>query len=131
MTWKCNSCGFDANEDGTTECAGGCGHVRMPLALTLTSEATGKEILMHLDTPVGRRMLTLTAGEEAVYASDPQFTISRNPDLGGWVVQHDASARNPTFLDGADLGSSARKLEAGAVLSIGPAKCRLRVQLAF
>jgi hypothetical protein len=130
MTWKCPECGVDANEDAVSRCMA-CGHVRLALLVTLTSEATGKQIRMRIDTPVGKRMLSETAGEEGVFGSEVQFRVRRDEAMGGWVIQHEPSATNPTWLDGAALGREPRVLADGAVVSIGPAKCRLTVLLTF
>jgi hypothetical protein len=131
MTWKCPNCGFDANPGTTAECEGGCGYLRLPDELLLISEATTQTLRMRIDTPVGRQLLLRTAGEEGRYASDPQFHVGKAPELGGWAIRHDPEARNPTFLDGVALGLSPSRLAPGAFVSIGPDKCRLRVEVAF
>jgi len=131
MTWKCPECGFDANEESATDCRGGCGYVRIPSLLTLASVATGKEIRIHIDTRVGKRLLGSAAGEEGAYASECQFQVFRSQEQAGWMIRHEAGARNPTFLDGTALGAGPGRLNEGAVISIGPEKCRMSVKLAY
>ena len=127
MRWKCPSCGFD-NGPGYRECQGGCGYEAMPQKLTLKAVATGKEISIMISTNFGKDLLRSFAGEEAMYASNPQFLIQKDVAGGGWYLEHSATAKNPTFVDGAPALAARRKLEADTNVTIGPDKMRLTVR---
>ena len=125
MSWKCPECGLE-NTDGTRACDG-CGVIRWG-KLVLTSETTHLEITIGVDTVVGKRLLCSFAGDEAVYASEPQFAVQRDAPRRGWTISHDVRAKNPTYLNGSALASP-MLLADGNVVSIGPEKMRLRVRL--
>ena len=127
MSWKCPGCGTN-NPDDHVECMA-CFYLHIPAELTLSSDATGKQLRMRLETNVGKNLLSRLVGDECNYASEVQFKVFRSPELGGWVVQHHPEARNPTFLNAAALGAEPRKLESGSVLSIGIEKARMGIQL--
>jgi hypothetical protein len=129
MTWKCPNCGFDANEDGVAECAGGCGYAKYPAMLVFYSESTSKLLQIGIDTNVGRRLLKSIVGEDAKYASDVQFRIFKSADLTAWAIQHDPSAKNATCLNRAPLGTAPQKIEDGSIISIGPEKAKLLVRM--
>jgi len=129
MAWKCPTCGFDVNEDGQTDCAGGCGFVRFPARLVLAAGTAGQKLSMGLSTSVGRRLLEPLVGADARFASEVQFQILRLDAQGVWAVQHAPAATNPTFLNGVPLSGPPAALENGAVLSIGLEKARLTVQM--
>lgn len=129
MTWKCTCCGYEENADESRQCAGGCGYVRLPQAVVLTSTATGKGIRMSVDTTVGKYLLQSFAGDEAVFASEPQFKIFKDMVAGGWSIQHLDGAKNPTFCDGLSIVAGPALLNEGSVVSIGPERMRLAVEL--
>jgi len=129
MNWKCPCCGYDANPETQQECDGGCGHVNLPRTVILVGEATGQVIAMTVDTNFGKYLLKSFAGEDANYASEPQFCICKDMIQGAWVVQHLSSAKNPTFCDGAEVGDGGCPLVDGSVLTIGPEKMRITLRL--
>lgn len=129
MPWKCPSCGFD-NADGTVECDGGCGHVPVPAQLSLTALSTGKLLTIAITTTFGKSLLQSFAGDEAIYASEPQFVVRKDCARGGWFLEHATTAKNPTFVNGSPAGGERAKLEQSHVVSIGPAKMRLEVHFA-
>jgi hypothetical protein len=126
MPWKCPRCGFDANEN-VRPCSGGCGYIRFPSAVVLASVATGRQISMSVETVVGKYLLKSFAGEDAVYASDPQFRFYKDEIKGSWVVEHLNGAKNPTFCDGESVVAAATPLHEGSVISIGPERMKLVV----
>lgn len=126
MAWKCPACGFMNEADGVRRCDS-CGHARIG-TLTLVSEQTSQRLTVAVDTPVGKHLLRSFAGEDHIYASEPQFLLSRDLVEGGWRVAPAPGAVNPTFLDGAELAGAPAALEHGATLSIGPERLRLRVE---
>jgi len=125
MAWKCPSCGVVNETDASRRCES-CGHVRTG-TLALVSEQTSQRLTVTVDTPVGKRLLRGVAGEDHVYASEPQFLLSRDLAEGGWKVSPAEGTVNPTFLNGAEL-TAPSPLEHGAVLSVGPERLRLRVE---
>lgn len=127
MRWKCPSCGFD-NEPGHRECQGGCGYSSIPPKLTLAAVATGKEISITITTCFGKDLLRSFAGDDAVYASNPQFMIHKDLAGGGWYLEHLPTAKNPTFVNGESAVTSRWKLEADSYVTIGPEKMRLSVR---
>lgn len=126
MAWKCPQCGF-VHEDGAALRCEACGFTRS-VRLVLVAEATTQRLTVGVDTPVGKHLLQTFAGEDHVYAADPQFLLARDALNGGWTVAPAPGARNPTFLNGAALGDAPAPLEAGAVITIGPTRLRLRVE---
>jgi hypothetical protein len=126
MSWKCPACGF-VNEGGNARRCESCGHTRAG-RVVLVSEHTSQRLMVAVDTPVGKRLLRTFAGDDHVFASDPQFLLARDPREGGWTVSPAAGSLNPTFLNGVELTEPAAALEHGAILSIGPDRLRLRVE---
>ncbi|MBN2584457.1 MAG: FHA domain-containing protein [Planctomycetes bacterium] len=129
MTWKCLKCGFSANVDGTAMCSG-CGDVRLG-RLVLVSQETGQQIVMSIDTTVGRNLLRTFAGEDAAYASEPQFRLTRDAAAGKWTIRKADGARNPTFVNGVELADEPVALDSDSVISIGPEKVKLTVRQEF
>jgi hypothetical protein len=126
MAWKCPACGFLSEADDVRRCES-CGHARIG-ALTLVSEQTSRRLRVAVDTPVGKHLLRSFAGDDHVYASEPQFLLARDLVEGGWRIAAAPGAVNPTLLDGAELPETPAALEHGATLSIGPERLRLRVE---
>ena len=126
MAWKCPACGFTNEAESTRRCDS-CGHVRVG-KLTLVSEQTSQRLTVAIDTAVGKRLLRSFAGDDYVYASEPQFLLSRDLVEGGWTISNAPETVNPTFLDGTELTGAPAALEHGATLSIGPERLRLRVE---
>jgi hypothetical protein len=129
MTWKCQSCGFD-NPDSSSVCQGGCGFVRLG-SLVLVAEGTGSKLTMNIDTLVGRRHLRKLDAAASRFASDPQFRLFRDNARGGWLVEHQATAVNPTLVNGVEISSGPVALGEGAILSIGAEQLKMRVQILF
>jgi hypothetical protein len=125
--WKCPSCGFD-NDAGVRECQGGCGYEAIPGKLTLVAVATGREISISITTSFGKDLLRAFAGEDAVYASNPQFLIKKDHTAGGWFLEHAATAKNPTFVNGTSAAAGRCKLESDTCVTLGPEKMRLTVR---
>jgi hypothetical protein len=127
MPWKCPQCGFVHESEATRVCEA-CGFVRAAGRLVLVAEATSRRLPVGVDTAIGRELLETFAGADHVYAADPQFMLARDPVRGGWSIAPAPGAKNPTFLNGAALGTAPAPLEPGAVITIGLARLRLRVE---
>jgi hypothetical protein len=127
MAWKCPQCGFIHENEAVRVCEA-CGYVRAAGKLALVAEDTGKRLQVGVDTAIGKELLETFAGEDHVYAADPQFLLARDATRGGWSIAPVAGAKNPTFLNGAALGDAPAPLEPGALITIGPARLRLRVE---
>jgi hypothetical protein len=126
MAWKCPACGYISEAENARRCES-CGHTRAGRVI-LVSEQTAQRLTVAVDTPVGKRLLHSFAGADSVYASEPQFLLARDLVEGGWKISPAPGARNPTFLNGAELKEPSAALEHGAILSIGPERLRLRVE---
>ena len=126
MAWKCPQCGFVHEDDAVVRCEA-CGFTRAG-KLVLVSEETAKRLTVGVDTAIGTRLLETFAGADHVYAADPQFLLARDPAQGGWSITHASGAKNPTFVNAAALGGSPAPLAAGAVITIGPTRLRLRAE---
>jgi hypothetical protein len=129
MSWKCPCCGYEANGDDSRLCAGGCGYVRLPRIVVLTSNSTGKQITLSVETTVGKYLLRSFAGDEAVYASEPQFAIYKDTALASWAIKHLEGAKNPTFCDGVCILTAPAPLHDGSVVSIGSERMKLSIRL--
>lgn len=129
MPWKCPSCGYE-NAEAASECAGGCGYAPIPSHLKLRSQLTGKLLAISITTTFGKSLLLSFAGDDALYASEPQFVIRKDAGRGGWFLEHAATAKNPTFVNGTPTGGEPHKLDAMHVVSIGPEKMQLEVSFA-
>jgi len=126
MSWKCPQCGMQ-NDDAEDACVGMCGHMRLS-RLVLTAVASGHEMRFNVDTEVGRTGLQKAAGEEAKFASQPQFKVFRASGKPGWLISHCATATNPTFLNGKAVGAEAQLLRDSDTVSIGPKRLVLKVR---
>lgn len=126
MAWKCPACGFMNEGDDTRRCES-CGHTRAGKVI-LISEQTSQRLTVSVDTPVGKLLLRSFAGDDHIYASEPQFLLARDLAEGGWKISPAPDAMNPTFLNGAELTEPSAALEHGATVSIGPERLRLRVE---
>ena len=94
----------------------------------LVAEATDRRLTVGVDTAIGKLLLQTFAGDDHVYAAEPQFLLTRDPGTGGWKIAPAAGAKNPTYLNGDVLGDAPVPLTPGAVISIGPTRLRLRVE---
>lgn len=126
MFWKCPQCGLENNEAIDT-CAGMCGHFwHTRLVLRLLSN--GREIRLNLDSKVGRRALHSAGDPDAKFASQPQFSLIRDKTEAKWMILHQPSATNPTFVNGLPLPESAKQLHEADVVSVGADKLKLEVR---
>lgn len=121
----CPECGVPADADSRV--CGACGHVRFG-TLVLRSDETRKELRFSVPAEVGQRLLRTVLAEESRYASEPQFSLRKDRAVGGWVLEQARGARNPTFVDGAPVDAP-REIDSGAVISIGPERLRLTVEV--
>ncbi|HEX9939390.1 MAG TPA: FHA domain-containing protein [Longimicrobium sp.] len=96
--------------------------------LVLVAEETSQRLSVGVDTAIGKHLLETFAGRDHVYAAEPQFLLARDLVRGGWSIAPAPGAKNPTFVNGAALGTAPAPLEQGAVITIGPEKLRLRVE---
>ena len=126
MPWKCSQCGVTSASD--KRICEACGYIEFG-TLTLAEQETAKEIKFNLDTVVGRNLLGGLGSDEVRFCSEPQFKLTRDTALGGWAIQHDPSAANPTCYNGAALGAAPQLLDDGGTISIGPVKMKLIVHL--
>lgn len=129
MAWKCSRCGTE-NDDTAKSCHGMCGNVRFG-RLVLTSATTGQELRMNIDTAVGKALIKKLIGDEARYASEPQFYVKRCETRAAWVVEHFGGAKNKTHVDGNPLDSEGVKIEKECLISIGKDKAALKVRIEF
>ena len=127
MAWKCPQCGFLHEDESASQCEA-CGFSRGGGRLVLIAEGTGSRLAVGVDTEIGRILLQTFAGEDHVYASEPQFHLARDPAGGAWSIAPAPGAKNPTYLNGVALGGAPTPLTPGAVISIGPTRLRLRVE---
>jgi hypothetical protein len=127
MPWKCPHCGLE-NYEAVDACAAMCGHVR-PIRLVLTAKATGRELRFNVDSDVGRTGLQHAGGDEAKFASQPQFKVYRDTAQARWLLVHCRTATNPTCLNAAPLDYNPQPLSDGDIISIGPLRLQLHVRL--
>ncbi|MFO0954020.1 MAG: hypothetical protein U0835_23275 [Isosphaeraceae bacterium] len=126
MEVKCRVCGtINHFEEGA--CAGGCGNVLMKQTVVLSSSATGSKRKNSISSKFGRKLLASLAGEEAVYASEPQFELIKDTAEGRWLIRHVPTAKNPTYYDGRAVGVDPVPVKAGGQISIGPDRMKLNV----
>lgn len=125
--WKCPQCGFPDNARESRRCDS-CGFVRAGKLVLISAETDGK-LTVGVDTAIGKRLLQGFAGGDHIYAGEPQFLLSRDLAEGGWRITAVSDARNPTFLNGVDLAGGSAPLEHAAIVSIGPSKMQLRVEI--
>jgi hypothetical protein len=128
MGRKCQVCGT-LNEVTTGPCQGGCGHVFMSELVQLASKHTGQARRIRISTRFGRRILSMIAGDDAVYASEPQFEILKDTSSASWLLRHVAAAIHPTFYDGRPVNGEAIPIQTGGRISIGPDRMILIVTL--
>ena len=86
---------------------------------------------MNIDTTVGKALLKRLVGDEARFASEPQFCIRRCDDQAAWLVVPDRKAVNATYVDGVRVAETGVKVTAGSEITIGPDKARLKVKVQF
>lgn len=127
MSWKCPHCGFPNPDRAIRRCES-CGFAHHGKLVLVSLETEGR-LPVAVDTAIGRRLLQTFAGGDHVYAAEPQFLLSRDLAEGGWRIRPAAGAKNPTFLNGVDLAGESAPLEPAAVISIGPERLRLRVEI--
>ena len=84
-------------------------------ASTLTLEADGESVSIHMETDVGTSIVG-KFGEDAQFWSEPQFTLEKTD--AGWSVTHHPGAKNETMLNGKAVTGS-QPLADGDVLAVG------------
>ncbi len=97
MPWKCSRCGMD-NDDRDLRCGGGCGGVHAETCCRLTTDHGS--ITIHLPTRIGRHALRRLTAEPLSTVSQQQFGIALEPESGGWVLRHLATAARVTRRNG-------------------------------
>ncbi|HEV7221699.1 MAG TPA: hypothetical protein VGN42_03305 [Pirellulales bacterium] len=95
----------------------------------LVATGTDRQIAIAVDTTVGKFLLQSFPGDDASYASDPQFKVYKDAELGCWALRHCDTAKNPTFCNGANASDGPVALDDGAIVSIGAERMRLTVRL--
>ena len=128
MSWKCNRCGTE-NDDLTHSCDGMCGYVRFGRLILVS--LTGEEIKLNINSTVGKALLKKLVGDDSRFVAEPQFHFKRCVENAAWVILHEASAINPTLVNGISVGNEGTKLLNGSEITIGPDKARLRVKFEF
>ena len=106
-----------------------CDYVFIAAVVVVASAATGRNQQIRISTRFGRNVLKRIGGEEAVYASDPQFDLIKDTESGHWLLCHHDTARNPTFYNGRAVGPDPVPIETGGRISIGPERLKLTVTL--
>lgn len=86
---------------------------------------------MNIDGPVGKSLLRRAVGDDARFASEPQFHLSRCEDNSSWLIRQEAKAVNATLMNGVAITEEGTKLTTGAEITIGVDKARLRVRVEF
>lgn len=128
MAWKCQICGFE-NRDAQVRCQGGCGYQNIPKTVTLTSHKTGKSRTIRIETSFKRSLLKVLAGEDGIYASNPQFRIYVDHDKGAWLLENSREATNVTYYNGSPLSDQPVEIKSGGVISLAKNKMELSVEL--
>lgn len=126
--WECPECGVQT-EVGCRECAGGCGFVRMPVVCRIRGVEPGAQLVMRVQTAVGRRLLRRLDSNDARFASEPQFVVAPERERGGWVLRHAPGAANTTRISGNPIPSDGTLLQDGDEISIGAGKLLMRIEL--
>ena len=101
----------------------------MSEVVLLTSKLTGRARKVRITTRFGRRVLMMIAGDEAVYASEPQFELLKDTAVGLWLLRHVATATHPTYYDGRPVDDDLVPILTGGQISIGPNRMKLTVTL--
>jgi hypothetical protein len=129
MNWKCPQCGID-NDDTATICCG-CGYTQLPIGIALVSDETGKEIQCRITTTLGAPSLKRLEDQGLKYVSSEQFRIEKKLELGGWIVSGISYAKNPTYLNGAEIPDEGVLLKEGDKLSIKGIYMSISVRLIY
>lgn len=84
----------------SSDTAGDMAHTKR--ALVLTSKQTGEKVRFNIDTDIGMSHLSGVGGEDAKFASSPQFRVKKHDD-GGWCIVSLDRVQNPTYYNGRPL----------------------------
>lgn len=131
MSWKCPQCGVEGLDDAQGSHGiddGGCGYVRVPSGVILSSEDTGKSLTLRLATTLGQPVLRELAPDDAKFVSIEQFRVEPAPAHGSWQLATISWATNPTFVNDAPVPAEGVVLKSGDCVSVRH-KMRLRVTL--
>ncbi len=126
MSWRCPESGTE-NDDHAAKCLG-CGYVRYG-RLVLLSPSNGKEIRTNIDLLIGKTLLKAVVGDEARFASEPQFKLARSEEQASWLVLPNPKAVNATFVNGVKAADLGVKIAGGSEITIGTDKARLKVRV--
>lgn len=128
--WKCPSCGIH-NKDSAPVCLG-CSYSEI-CPLVLESKDTGKTETLRAPLEITQAWLRSFGGEDAQFASSPQFKLSRNGE-NQWLLETVRRAKNPTFINGKEALDGNTPLNHEDMISIGsrkgnPDRLKIRVVL--
>ena len=130
MPWKCPKCGTPDLSDDISVCHV-CGYQRVPVAVILESESSGKTLEIRLPDTFGQGALKRLGDPDIRFVSSDQFKIEKDLDKARWCVKPIAWAVNPTFLNGEALSGEGSPLAEGDKLSIKGQFFRLNVHLKY
>lgn len=119
MGWKCPDCGAE-NPGERIECFS-CGYLLFSPLKLVSVDTEGESKKIKLSLVVGKKLLNEFAGEDAQFASEPQFRVSPNV-LKEWVLETIKSAKNPTFINGSEPVEDQTVLQQGDIITIGSRK---------
>ncbi len=86
---------------------------------------------MNIDTPVGRSLLSRVVGDEARYAAECQFHLTRCEKRAAWVISQDPNAVNPTQVNGNVVPLGGVPLSTGDRITIAADKAPIKVKIDF
>jgi hypothetical protein len=95
----------------------------------IACKRTGRARQIRITTQFGRRVLSMIADDEAIYASEPQFEILKDTASGLWLLRHAAEATHPTYYDGRPVDGDPVPILTGGRISIGPDRISLTLTL--
>jgi hypothetical protein len=114
--WICPQDGTSVGE-GASTCEL-CGYTRVPVGVSLRSEATGKMLTVRITSTIGQRALRLLDDPDGKYASAEQFRLLSPSDSRGWLIEDIPYATNPIFLNGAPIPADGAQLANGDTVSL-------------
>lgn len=124
---RCYYCGI-VNLERDSHCIG-CSYPLLCQQLTLIGKETGAIWRTTQQIQMGPTLLSKIAGDDAIYASDPQFELYPDPAQGLWFLRHNPAARNNTWYNGIRLQSRPVPLSTGGMISLAKGKLEMGVVL--